>query len=116
MGRATFAGALHQGDDGAYVNFLGDEGQERVRAAYPGATWDRLAAVKATLRPGQPVPPQPERAARQNPIAVGHVRRKATPSTMTRCPLLVLRMVSVPERSVLSSRMATSWRRLVVDA
>ncbi|MGH3455915.1 MAG: FAD-binding oxidoreductase, partial [Nocardioidaceae bacterium] len=40
--------ALHQGDDAAYVNFLADEGPERVRAAYPGATWDRLAAVKAT--------------------------------------------------------------------
>jgi hypothetical protein len=30
----------------AYVNFLGDEGPARVRAAYPGATWDRLRAVK----------------------------------------------------------------------
>ncbi|HSL65943.1 MAG TPA: FAD-binding oxidoreductase, partial [Gaiellaceae bacterium] len=37
---------LRQEDDGAYVNFLGEEGEERVRAAYPGATWDRLAAVK----------------------------------------------------------------------
>ncbi len=42
---------LHQGDDGAYVNFVADEGPERVRAAYPGATWDRLAAVKATYDP-----------------------------------------------------------------
>ena len=53
-----------QGDDGAYVNFLGDEGAARVRAAYPGATWDRLAADQGTLRPGQPVPPQPEHPAR----------------------------------------------------
>ena len=44
-------GALHQGDDGVYVNFLQDEGPERVRAAYPGPTWDRLAAVKATYDP-----------------------------------------------------------------
>ncbi|GLQ54899.1 FAD-binding oxidoreductase [Devosia nitrariae] len=36
---------------GAYVNFLGDEGEERVRAAYPGATWDRLAKVKAQYDP-----------------------------------------------------------------
>ena len=56
-------GDLHQGDDGAYVNFLGDEGPDRVRAAYPGATWDRLAAVKATYDPenlfrlNQNVPP-----------------------------------------------------------
>jgi len=42
---------LHTGDDRAYVNFLADEGEERVRAAYPGATWERLAAVKATYDP-----------------------------------------------------------------
>ncbi len=46
-----FAAALHQGDNGAYVNFLGDEGATRVRAAYPGATWDRLMAVKARYDP-----------------------------------------------------------------
>ena len=45
------SGDLHQGDAGVYVNFVGDEGPERVRAAYPGATWDRLAAVKATYDP-----------------------------------------------------------------
>jgi hypothetical protein len=43
--------ALHDGDDAAYVNFVGDEGDDRVRAAYPGATWDRLRAVKATYDP-----------------------------------------------------------------
>lgn len=42
---------LDQGDPGAYVNFLGEEGPERVRAAYPGATWDRLSQVKATYDP-----------------------------------------------------------------
>jgi len=45
------AEALRQDDAGAYVGFLGDEGEERIRAAYPGATWDRLAAVKATYDP-----------------------------------------------------------------
>ena len=45
------AAELRDGDDGAYVGFLADEGEERVRAAYPGATWDRLAAVKATYDP-----------------------------------------------------------------
>jgi FAD/FMN-containing dehydrogenase len=60
-------GLLHQGDDGAYVNFLGDEGADRVRAAYPGATWDRLAAVKAEYDPSnlfrsnQNIPPAPRR-------------------------------------------------------
>jgi FAD binding domain-containing protein/berberine-like enzyme len=45
------ASQLSDGDDGAYVGFVGDEGEERVRAAYPGATYDRLAAVKATYDP-----------------------------------------------------------------
>jgi FAD/FMN-containing dehydrogenase len=53
--------------DGAYVGLLGDEGDARVRAAYPGATWDRLSAVKATYDPdnvfrlNQNVPPKPRR-------------------------------------------------------
>jgi FAD/FMN-containing dehydrogenase len=47
-----FVAALHQGDDGAYVNFLDDEGEARVRAAYPGSTWDRLAAIKRRYDPG----------------------------------------------------------------
>ena len=42
-----FAQALDQGDHAAYVNFIGNEGVERVHAAYPGVTWDRLAAIKA---------------------------------------------------------------------
>ena len=46
-----FSSALHQGNDGAYVSFLGDEGRERVRAAYPGATWSRLAAIKQKYDP-----------------------------------------------------------------
>jgi FAD/FMN-containing dehydrogenase len=33
------------------VNFVGDEGPARVRAAYPGATWDRLTAIKARYDP-----------------------------------------------------------------
>jgi FAD/FMN-containing dehydrogenase len=45
------ADALRQSDQGAYVNFLADEGVERLRAAYPGATWHRLAAVKRRYDP-----------------------------------------------------------------
>ena len=48
---AEFVAALHQGDTGAYVNFLVDEGEARVRAAYPGTTWDRLAVIKARYDP-----------------------------------------------------------------
>jgi FAD/FMN-containing dehydrogenase len=46
-----FAAALRQNDAGAYVNFLGDEGEARIRVAYPGPTWDRLAAIKARYDP-----------------------------------------------------------------
>ena len=46
-----FAGALRQGDNGAYVNFLADEGEARVRNAYPGATWDRLREIKGRYDP-----------------------------------------------------------------
>jgi hypothetical protein len=46
-----FAAALRQGDEGAYVGFLGAEDRTRVRAAYPGATWERLAAVKKRYDP-----------------------------------------------------------------
>jgi FAD/FMN-containing dehydrogenase len=48
---ADVAAALQQGDTGAYVGFLGDEGQGRARDAYPGSTWDRLAQVKARYDP-----------------------------------------------------------------
>jgi FAD/FMN-containing dehydrogenase len=45
------AAELYDGEPGAYAGFLADEGEERVRAAYPGATWERLAAVKAIFDP-----------------------------------------------------------------
>jgi FAD/FMN-containing dehydrogenase len=45
-----FAGSLRQ-DRAAYVNFLGDEGEERVRDAYPGPTWERLREVKRHYDP-----------------------------------------------------------------
>jgi FAD/FMN-containing dehydrogenase len=47
----AFAAAIQQGEPGVYVNFLGDEGEARVRDAYPSATFDRLAAVKARYDP-----------------------------------------------------------------
>jgi Berberine and berberine like len=61
-----FAAALRQSDRGAYVNFLADEGEARVRAAYPGSTWDRLAAIKRRYDPtnlfhlNQNIPPAGE--------------------------------------------------------
>ncbi len=47
----SLAGSLRSGEPGVYVGFLGDEGDARVREAYPGATWDRLAAIKARYDP-----------------------------------------------------------------
>lgn len=61
-----FATSLRDGE-GAYVGFLGDEGEDRVREAYPGKTWDRLSAVKHTydptnlLRLNQNIPPSAKR-------------------------------------------------------
>ena len=46
-----FAGTLRQSDQGAYVGFLADEGEARVRAAYPEATWNRLRSIKAKYDP-----------------------------------------------------------------
>lgn len=60
---AEAAEALRQGAPGAYVGFMGEAEEARVREAYPGATWDRLAAVKARYDPSnlfrinQNVPP-----------------------------------------------------------
>ena len=48
---SDFAAALHQGDDGAYVGFLGEEGETRLRHAYPGPTWDRLVEIKRRYDP-----------------------------------------------------------------
>ena len=46
-----FAAAIDQGDRAVYCNFLGDEGPERVRDAYPGSTWDRLVEIKRRYDP-----------------------------------------------------------------
>ena len=59
----AFAAELRGDDERAYVNFLVDEGPDRVHAAYPDRTWDRLAAIKRRYDPenlfhrNQNVPP-----------------------------------------------------------
>ena len=59
----TFATELRRGPDGAYVGFLTADGPARIHAAYPGKTWERLAALKRRYDPGnlfhlnQNVPP-----------------------------------------------------------
>ncbi len=62
-----FAAALRQEDSGAYVGFLGEEDEARVREAYPGSTFERLAAIKGRYDPtnlfrlNQNIPPATER-------------------------------------------------------
>jgi FAD/FMN-containing dehydrogenase len=59
---SDLAGVLREGPEG-YVNFLGEVDEAEVRAAYPGATWDRLREVKRRYDPdnvfrhNQNVPP-----------------------------------------------------------
>jgi FAD/FMN-containing dehydrogenase len=48
---STFAKEIQRGPVGAYVNFVGDEGPARVRDAYPGGTYDRLAEIKRRYDP-----------------------------------------------------------------
>ncbi|UYG09137.1 BBE domain-containing protein [Halomonas sp. M4R1S46] len=49
-GRRCFRAAAPFLDEGAYVNYLADEGEARVRAAY-GANYARLAALKRCYDP-----------------------------------------------------------------
>ena len=64
---ANFENAIRQSDHGVYVNFLGDEGEDKIRAAYPGGTWDKLVAVKKRYDPtnlfrlNQNVPPSQQK-------------------------------------------------------
>jgi FAD/FMN-containing dehydrogenase len=60
---ALWEAIRHEGN-GVYVNFLEDEGAARIREAYPGGTWERLAEVKRRYDPdnlfrfNQNVPPK----------------------------------------------------------
>jgi FAD/FMN-containing dehydrogenase len=45
------ANALGRNGAGGYVGFLGDEDEATIRAAYPGATWDRLRELKRRYDP-----------------------------------------------------------------
>jgi FAD/FMN-containing dehydrogenase len=59
----SLSAELQRGERGAYVGFLGDEGEGGVREAYPPETWERLAQVKTSYDPtnvfrlNQNVPP-----------------------------------------------------------
>ena len=57
--------AIRRESLGAYSGFLGEEGEDRIREAYPPPTWDRLVAVKRRYDPNnlfhvnQNIPPTP---------------------------------------------------------
>ena len=64
----TFWEAMHPlSTGGVYVNFLGEEGEGRVRAAYGSDKYSRLRALKRKYDPAnlfrlnQNIPPAPER-------------------------------------------------------
>ena len=67
-----FAAALLQDDHGVYVNFLVDEGEEKIRAAYPGGAYERLAEIKGRYDPtnlfhrNQNIPPHSPARPRAN--------------------------------------------------
>ena len=127
---ADLARRLDDGDSPAYVGFLGDEGEERIRAAYPGTTYDRLAAVKARYDPDNvfrlnqnvlagdqkaAAPPRPLRGARS-------ARAAAAPAAAARRTALVLarrraarRARRVPAEAVLAAQPAAASRPCLVD-
>ena len=45
------AGSLGKNGAGGYVGFLGEEDESEIRAAYPGANWDRLRELKGRYDP-----------------------------------------------------------------
>ena len=70
--KALFQAMQPHLEESVYVNNLGDEGPERVQAAY-GDNYSRLADPQGNLRPGQPLSREPEH--RSNPPREAHVRR-----------------------------------------
>jgi FAD/FMN-containing dehydrogenase len=49
--RGLFDATRASSTGGVYVNFLSDEGEARVRAAYPGGVFERLARIKCQCDP-----------------------------------------------------------------
>ena len=92
-GSTTFAAALHQGDTGAYVNFLADEGEARVRAAYPGRDLGPAGGIKRRYDPtnlfrlNQNIPPDGSRLLTEV-VRAPHGSRIRVVSTYSRIRLI----------------------------
>ena len=71
--------AIGSGD--GYINGITDFSDDRVRHSYGPAKYERLAAIKAAVRPGQPVPPQRQHPPRLTPpgASVGSGNRPDPP-------------------------------------
>ena len=70
-GRASFYDALQPfATEGVYVNFLSEEGPERVKEAYGAEKFARLAGAQGRVRPDEPVPAT-TRTSRRPPSAGG---------------------------------------------
>ena len=76
----SFWDAIAPWHQGVYVNFLGDEGAERVRQSYGPEKYDRLQALKRKYDPdnlfrlNQNIPPTPLAASRSRPAEPGSAR------------------------------------------
>ena len=57
--RGFYDATAPHSEPGGYVNFMADDDQGSIRDNYRG-NYDRLVDVKRTVRPRQPLPPQPE--------------------------------------------------------
>ena len=97
-----FAAALHQGDDGAYVNFL----STRDGPASAGVSRGDLGPARrdqAALRPGEPVPAEPE-----HPARLSHCRGRSAGLRRPRAPTRGSALVQRPH-GVRCARVVGAW-------
>ena len=76
----SFWDALEPWHEGVYVNFLGDEGAERVRQSYGPEKIRPAPSLEAEVRPGQLLPDQPEHLAELSALAHHDGVRRDLPS------------------------------------